>query len=216
MINRSIIKLCAYDHGFNLQGLPGSDVRRYLNEIIGYDPKLFVNFNRIDVSLFESGSIQSNFILGGQLVLKYLSEKFNLIVLTSTSDLSVSVDCENVPEGLGEPCFDKFHAVLCKELLLITNAIGFEIGSGFSGSRMRGSEHNDLIYMKNNKLVPITNFSGGVLGGITCGSRVHFKVIFSEIKDNTHSLIKTITAIVILDLILLQSVRKLKQINNSL
>lgn len=90
------------------------------------------------------------------------------------------VECviQNVPVGLGEPVFDKLHAQLGKAMLSINAVKGFEFGSGFSGSKMKGSEHNDLF---NKDGSTQTNNSGGVQGGISNGMDIYFKVAFKPV-----------------------------------
>jgi chorismate synthase len=90
----------------------------------------------------------------------------------------VSCVCRNVPPGLGEPVFDKAEAMMAQAMLSIPATKGFEIGSGFAGSRMRGSDHNDPFVQKENGLGTATNRSGGVQGGITNGEPMIFKVAF--------------------------------------
>jgi len=89
--------------------------------------------------------------------------------------------CRNVPDGLGEPLFDKLDALLAQAMLSIPGAKGFEIGSGFAGTRMRGSQHNDLFVKKETGLGTLTNNSGGVQGGITNGEPVIFRVAFKPV-----------------------------------
>jgi chorismate synthase len=85
----------------------------------------------------------------------------------------------NVPAGLGEPVMDKIDADLAKAMLSIPAAKGFEIGSGFAGTVMRGSEHNDAFAPgPNGEPVPETNRSGGVLGGITTGAPLDMRIAF--------------------------------------
>ena len=86
--------------------------------------------------------------------------------------------CRNLPCGLGEPCFDKLEAMLAHAMLSIPATKGFEIGSGFEGSQMKGSEHNDLFCFDNKKIFTKTNRSGGIQGGISNGMDIHFKVAF--------------------------------------
>jgi chorismate synthase len=88
----------------------------------------------------------------------------------------------NCPVGLGEPVFDKLHAELGKAMLSINAVHGFEFGSGFAGSEMRGSEHNDL-FTKDAKgnIQTRTNFSGGIQGGISNGMPIEFKVAFKPV-----------------------------------
>lgn len=90
----------------------------------------------------------------------------------------ISCVCRNVPAGLGEPVFDKAEALLAQAMLSIPAVKGFEIGSGFAGSRMRGSAHNDAFIKKGDHLGTKTNYSGGVQGGITNGETIIFRVAF--------------------------------------
>ncbi len=83
-----------------------------------------------------------------------------------------------MPVGLGDPVFDRFEADLAKAMLSIPATKGFEIGSGFAGSRMRGSTHNDLPTVENGNVHTITNRSGGVQGGITNGEEIYFSTAF--------------------------------------
>lgn len=85
-----------------------------------------------------------------------------------------------VDPGWGEPVFDKLHAELGKAMLSINAVKGFEIGSGFQGSRMTGSEHNDRFDSLGST---ITNFSGGVQGGISNGEDIYFNVAFKPIAS---------------------------------
>jgi len=84
----------------------------------------------------------------------------------------------NVPPGLGEPVFDKLEADLAKAVMSLPATKGFEIGSGFAGARMRGSEHNDLFEMREGRTRTVTNRSGGIQGGISNGEPIVFRVAF--------------------------------------
>ena len=85
---------------------------------------------------------------------------------------------QGVPAGWGEPIFDRLEARLAAACLGIPAAKGFEIGSGFSGSAMRGSQHNDLFTEGGRTL---TNRSGGVQGGISNGMDIVFRVAFKPV-----------------------------------
>ena len=85
---------------------------------------------------------------------------------------------QNVPIGLGEPVFNKLHADLGKAMLSINAVKGFEYGSGFCGTQMKGSEHNDLY---NPDGTTITNLSGGIQGGISNGMDIYFRVAFKPV-----------------------------------
>ena len=80
--------------------------------------------------------------------------------------------------GIGEPVFDKLEADLAKAMLSIPATKGFEIGSGFAATRMRGSQHNDPFEMRGEKIRTATNNSGGVQGGISNGEDIYFRVAF--------------------------------------
>ena len=90
------------------------------------------------------------------------------------------IECvaRGVAPGLGEPVFDKVEADLAKAMLSIPATKGFEIGSGFSATRMRGSQHNDPFEMRDGKIRTKTNNSGGVQGGISNGEEIYFRVGF--------------------------------------
>jgi chorismate synthase len=85
---------------------------------------------------------------------------------------------QNVPIGLGEPVFDKLHAQLGKAMLSINAVKGFEYGSGFAGTQLKGSEHNDSF---NKDGSTKTNHSGGVQGGISNGGDIYFNVAFKPV-----------------------------------
>ncbi|SEL83990.1 chorismate synthase [Parapedobacter koreensis] len=96
----------------------------------------------------------------------------------------ISAIIQGVPVGLGEPVFDKLHADLAKAMMGINAVHGFEYGSGFAGSEMQGSEHNDIFVNPDNdaaKLQTLTNFSGGIQGGIANGMDITFRVAFKPV-----------------------------------
>jgi chorismate synthase len=102
----------------------------------------------------------------------------------------VSGYIKNCPVGLGEPVFDKLHADLGKAMLSINAVHGFEYGSGFAGSEMRGSEHNDIFVSLTpgeKEIKTLTNFSGGIQGGISNGMPIEFKVAFKPVATIMHS-----------------------------
>lgn len=89
---------------------------------------------------------------------------------------------KNVPSGLGEPVFDKLSSDLGKAMLSINAVKGFEIGSGFEGTKLRGSKHNDSLYSENGKIKTRTNNSGGIVGGISNGELISFRVAFKPVS----------------------------------
>ncbi len=93
----------------------------------------------------------------------------------------VSCVCRNVPAGWGEPIFDKLEAKLAQAMLSLPATKGFEIGSGFAGTTLRGSQHNDPFIRKGDRLGTVTNHAGGVLGGISSGEPLLFRVAFKPV-----------------------------------
>ena len=91
---------------------------------------------------------------------------------------TIACVARGVSAGLGEPVFDKLEADLAKAMLSLPASKGFEIGSGFAGTRMRGSEHNDAFEMRDGTVHTTTNHSGGVQGGISNGENIFFRVAF--------------------------------------
>ncbi len=91
----------------------------------------------------------------------------------------VSCVVQGCPVGLGEPVFDKLPADLAKAMLSINAVKGFEIGSGFDGVELYGSEHNDVFDTDaDGKIITTTNHSGGTQGGISNGMDIYFNVAF--------------------------------------
>ncbi|HVU34269.1 MAG TPA: chorismate synthase [Opitutaceae bacterium] len=90
------------------------------------------------------------------------------------------IECRirGVPPGLGEPVFDRLEADLAKAMLSLPATKGFEIGSGFAGARLRGSEHNDRFESREGRVRTATNRSGGIQGGISNGEEIVFRVAF--------------------------------------
>ncbi len=83
-----------------------------------------------------------------------------------------------LPVGLGEPVFDRLEADLAKAMLSLPATKGFEIGSGFAGTQLTGSQHNDAFEKRGGKIRTVTNRSGGVQGGISNGEELFFRVAF--------------------------------------
>ena len=83
-----------------------------------------------------------------------------------------------MPVGWGEPVFDRLEADLAKAMLSLPASKGFEIGSGFGGIALKGSEHNDPFRMRAGKVRTVANRSGGVQGGISNGETIYFRTVF--------------------------------------
>lgn len=91
---------------------------------------------------------------------------------------TVTCVIRNVPAGLGEPVFDKFEAKLAHAMLSIPATKAFEVGSGFRGTEVPGSRHNDkFVADASGRLRTVTNWSGGIQGGITNGENIYFRSV---------------------------------------
>ncbi|WP_430612396.1 chorismate synthase [Flavobacterium sp. JP2137] len=90
----------------------------------------------------------------------------------------ISCVIQNVPTGMGEPVFDRLDAELAKAMMSINAVKGVEIGSGFAGAQWRGSQHNDIILPGGKTL---TNHAGGIVGGISNGMDIYFRVAFKPV-----------------------------------
>ena len=84
----------------------------------------------------------------------------------------------NIPAGLGEPIFGSLESDISRAIFSIPAVKGVEFGSGFAGSEKFGSENNDPYVIKNGKILTKTNNSGGILGGISNGMPIIFRVAF--------------------------------------
>ncbi len=94
---------------------------------------------------------------------------------------TVACKMTNIPIGLGEPVFDKLHARLAYAMMGINAVKGFEYGSGFEGSKMKGSDHNDIFIAEDGKINTKSNYSGGIQGGISNGQDIYCKVAFKPV-----------------------------------
>jgi chorismate synthase len=135
--------------------------------------------NNIDYGLIESNDVRCPDP-------KLANEMIQLIkqIRKDGDTIGGSVTCNitGVPVGLGEPVFDKLHAELGKAILSINACKGFEYGSGFDGITMKGSEHNDSFFAKDDGNISTkTNFSGGIQGGISNGMDIYFRAAFKPV-----------------------------------
>ena len=168
----------------------GAIAKKYLSlthniEIIAYVEQVGTLVTNIDYTTITTQDIEDNIIRCPDK--KLAPQMINLIETVQKEGDSIGgvVRCIicHVPIGLGEPVFDKLHADLAKAMLSINAAKGFDIGSGFAGVTMRGSEHNDAMSMTNEqKPFFKSNNSGGILGGISSGADIVFRVAFKAVS----------------------------------
>ncbi|MFO7719862.1 MAG: chorismate synthase, partial [Gillisia sp.] len=137
--------------------------------------KMEKNYWEIDAELIEANPVRCPDPASAEKMETYIRE-----IRSQGDTIGGTVQCviKNVPKGLGEPVFDKLHAELGKAMLSINAVKGFEFGSGFEGTKMKGSEHNDIF---NPDGSTTTNLSGGIQGGISNGMDIYFNVAFKPV-----------------------------------
>lgn len=168
----------------------GAIAKKYLKEklnveIISYVKQVGDIEANVDNTLVTAEQVESNIIRCPDNIAA--NEMIKLV--ESVKDEGDSVGgiivglIRNCPVGLGEPVFDKLSADLGKGMLSINAVKGFDIGSGFAGADMRGSEHNDEFYTdKDGRIRTKTNNAGGTLGGISNGEDIYFRVAIKPVS----------------------------------
>ncbi len=164
-------------------------------DIVAYVAQIHEIAAKIDMSKVKTKDVEANIVRCPD---KAAAEKMiSLIEKTRAEGDSLGgvIACvvRAAPAGLGEPVFDKLEADLAKAMLSLPATKGFEIGSGFSATRMRGSEHNDAFAMRAGKVVTSTNYSGGIQGGISNGAEIYFRIAFKPTATIAREQ-KTVTA----------------------
>ena len=149
-------------------------------EIVAYVTQIHDIAANIDRSTVKMRDVEKNIVRCAD----YAAAKRMMSLIEQVRDKGDSIggviECviRGIPPGLGEPVFDKLEADLAKAMLSIPATKGFEIGSGFAATRMRGSQHNDPFEMRAGRIRTTTNKSGGVQGGISNGEDIYFRVAF--------------------------------------
>ncbi len=88
-----------------------------------------------------------------------------------------------IPAGVGSPMFDGLENVIARAAFGIPSVKGIEFGAGFEAARLRGSENNDAYQVRDGQCVPVTNNAGGILGGISTGAPLYFKIALKPISS---------------------------------
>ena len=160
----------------------GSIAKQFLSDIVvqAYvsrvgDVKVDKHYSELDLSKTEK-----NMVRCPDLATAKKMEELIKTVRKEGDTVGGIITCvvKNVPTGLGEPVFDKLHAQLGGAMLSINAVKGFEYGSGFESSKFKGSEHNDIFQKDGSTL---TNYSGGIQGGISNGMDIYFNVAFKPV-----------------------------------
>ncbi len=149
-------------------------------EIVAYVKSIRDLSVEIDPATVEAGAVEANIVRCPD---PAMAERMIALIkdIRSQGDsVGGTIECvaRNVPAGLGEPVFDRLEADLAKAMLSLPATKGFEIGSGFAGTLLTGSQHNDAFEMRAGAVHTRTNRSGGVQGGISNGEPIVFRVAF--------------------------------------
>ncbi|MDT0685686.1 chorismate synthase [Autumnicola psychrophila] len=155
------------------QVLSGIEITAYTASV--GEIELQKSYKELDFKVIETNPVRCPDAATAEKMESYIKE-----IRAEGDTVGGTVQCviKNVPKGLGEPVFDKLHAELGKAMLSINAVKGFEYGSGFEGTKMKGSQHNDLF---NNDGSTKTNLSGGIQGGISNGMDIYFNVAFKPV-----------------------------------
>jgi chorismate synthase len=136
-------------------------------------------YAELDLNLTESNPVRCPDPEIAEKMIAYIRE---IKAAGDTAGGVVTCVCRGVPAGLGEPVFGKLHAALGGAMLSINAVKGFEYGMGFAGVGGKGSEMNDVFYVKPDGTIGTkTNYSGGIQGGISNGEDIYFRVAFKPV-----------------------------------
>ncbi|XP_050210389.1 chorismate synthase, chloroplastic [Mercurialis annua] len=167
-----------------LKQYSGTEILAYVSQV----HKVILPEDRVDHESVTLDQIESNIVRCPDP--EYAEKMIAAIDTVRVKGDSVGgvVTCivRNAPRGLGSPVFDKLEAELAKAVMSLPATKGFEFGSGFAGTFLTGSEHNDEFYMDNHgKIRTRTNRSGGVQGGISNGEIIYLRVAFKPTSTIT-------------------------------
>ena len=149
-------------------------------EIVGYVKQVWKLVADVDPDTVEAADVEANIVrcpdrdMAVQMIERIKEARKDGDSLGGV----VEAVARNVPAGLGEPVFDKLDADLARGMLSLPACKGFEVGSGFGGLTMTGSEHNDHFYSDEGRIRTRTNRSGGIQGGISNGENIVIRAAF--------------------------------------
>lgn len=168
----------------------GAIAKKYLKEKLGIEilsyveqvgeVKTDIDFNSVTVDMVESNIVRCPDTSTAEKMIKLIKR-----VKAEGDSIGGVIRgiIRNLPIGLGEPVFDKLPADLAKAMMSINAVKGFEIGLGFEGVKLKGSQYNDEFYKtKEGKIRTKTNNAGGTLGGISNGEIIYFRIAFKPVS----------------------------------
>ena len=143
------------------------------------DIKLEHDYRHYDLSITETNAVRCPDPEKAGMMERYIAE-----IKAKGDTVGGIITCvvKGCPVGLGEPEFDKLHAVLGHAMLSINAVKGFEYGEGFNGVNQLGSQQNDVFTTdKDGNIHTLTNHSGGIQGGLSNREDIYFRVAFKPV-----------------------------------
>ena len=152
---------------------PGLEVLAYVTAI--HDIAAQIDGSGVTLEAIEANAVRCPDTVAAAAMIALIKQ-----VRSEGDSVGGLIECiaRGVPPGFGEPVFDKLEAELAGAMLSLPATKGFEIGSGFAGAKLKGSEHNDAFRMEGDRVRTTTNLSGGIQGGISNGEPIVFRVAF--------------------------------------
>ncbi|GAB4176603.1 MAG: chorismate synthase [Terrimicrobiaceae bacterium] len=153
--------------------VPGIQVVGFVEKI--HDITAGIDREAVTREMVEANPVRCPDAAAAELMVERIKE-----VRSQGDSIGGVVGCvvRGLPAGWGEPVFDKLDADLAKAVMSLPATKGIEFGSGFAGTRLRGSEHNDAYILKEGRVGTATNRSGGIQGGISNGEPIYFRTAF--------------------------------------
>lgn len=165
----AIAKLILREYGINIQA--------YVSQVASI--KVEKQYTELDLTLTENNAMRCPDETAAAKMEALIAQ-----MKTQGDSVGGTITCviQHAPVGLGEPVFDKLHANLGKAMLSINACKGFDIGDGFDGIALKGSEANDAFVSSEGKIKTMSNHSGGVQGGISNGMDIYFRCAFKPVS----------------------------------
>jgi chorismate synthase len=152
---------------------PRFEVIAYVRSI--HDINSSVDVEQVTTAEVDATAVRCPDLVAAEKMITRIKE-----VRSQGDSIGGTIECvvRGVPTSLGEPVFDKLEADLAKAMMSLPATKGFEVGSGFAGTRLTGSEHNDAFIIEEGRVQTATNRSGGIQGGISNGEHIFLRVAF--------------------------------------
>lgn len=161
---------------------------RYGVEVLAYVQQVQRLIAQIDPEKVKARDIESNIVRcpDGKTAARMIRLIERMRKAGDTVGGIVEGVARGVPPGWGEPVFDRLEADLAKAMLSLPASKGFDIGSGFGGILLTGTQHNDPFRARGGKVYTTSNRSGGIQGGISNGQTIYFRVAFKPVATVMH------------------------------